>query len=728
MIQAGAAKQQQFDDVVSAFDDIGEQILKVNALEPDKARRDARVKRYEQSMADQLEAVGGDYSKLAGYARALGKKAKIDMSRGQLAGIQSNYNVMQEWDKRQKARLDKGNITQKDYELEKTRLLNNYANQSGVGDDPDNPLNIELDEIAKFQDLRAQAREIGSKAREHGKEWLGKWFQAMPNADPGLMERYKHGLKGISDEELYSDIIMALQGDPKNQAYLDMKARQGVYKFERDAQEQKMSELEAYEAQATQMNPDEMKRMGLDPYSDQDREKYLRDKYSQGIQAKMLQDAARQAAALESGFDQTISSQTARNKIIDFKVQKGLEEAEANKLITLRKTVGQTLTKEDLTEARKSLPEMKQNFLALQKDFDIARKQYEDGQISSEEYQELKNRYDTSKVGYLALKDSLERVDSVAKEKYADEFNSVSQEVAAAEKRLELVRKKADLGKWEKYTTEDSRAKQARIDAAKLALSLAKNKKQELMDRVYDENPDIFRSPVVLDALYEGGTQSSSIAKINKKLSEDASKEGGLTGWFTSDYGQKSESLLQKMKQDEIIVGEEYEDENDVTYTVTNNHSVKLTGDLDKAGNPVYEITVMGKKDNELYPIKTYLSSKESIGMSDYRIAAESISQNASTPEQSRLGKEMMAKMRYQKDLDAISFQTMSPGSKRITNIVAENIEGSPKLHVEAKTSRAGTEVYRMFIKNDDGTSTAYTKWYGNKNDLLVALHESQSR
>ncbi len=124
LLQAGAAKQFSHDQNVATLDSIEDQILSINALEPDEEKKKARLEWYENTMANELEKAGGDYGKLSGFARALGRKAKVDMSRGELAGIKSNYNAFQKWDEEQRKRIGKKNgITLEDYEFRKNQII-----------------------------------------------------------------------------------------------------------------------------------------------------------------------------------------------------------------------------------------------------------------------------------------------------------------------------------------------------------------------------------------------------------------------------------------------------------------------------------------------------------------------------------------------------------------------------------------------------------------------------
>ena len=354
LLQAGAAKQFSHDQNVAALDNIEDQILSINALEPDEEKKKARLEWYENTMANELEKAGGDYGKLSGFARALGRKAKVDMSRGELAGIKSNYNAFQKWDEEQRKRIGKENgITLEDYEFRKNQIIRGYAEQKGIGNDPNDPLGIKLGEIAKFEDMRGDARDIADKAREHGTEWFGKWVQSMPNVDPSLMEKYKYGRKGISEQELYSDIMMVLKGDPKYTSYLNMKAEQGVYNLEQQAKAQNVGVEEMFYGdyatnpakQALKYRKDEMEAMGIDVSNPEDVERYFKTRIApEYFKNQYLSGAARGAAALHSGFDETVSSQTARNKVAEFELKKRFDDIEKANNVRAAKGEFNTIT------------------------------------------------------------------------------------------------------------------------------------------------------------------------------------------------------------------------------------------------------------------------------------------------------------------------------------------------------------------------------------------------
>lgn len=103
-------KQKQYDDNEALKATISDQIAKVKAMPgKDSEDRDAILSSYENEMDSLIESVGNDYSKIGPELRTLANKAKVDLTRGNLAKINKTGQYWEDSLKTTDEMMTKGN-------------------------------------------------------------------------------------------------------------------------------------------------------------------------------------------------------------------------------------------------------------------------------------------------------------------------------------------------------------------------------------------------------------------------------------------------------------------------------------------------------------------------------------------------------------------------------------------------------------------------------------------
>lgn len=298
LAMAGAAKQQQFNVAEQLLGETGDIPLKVGALPgEDEALRNAEILRLDKQIEDIYKRTGNDLPQALGEIKKLARETKKELLYGKTGAIQREYDKFVDWDKRQQDRLKSGHIKEQDYLTERNQALAKYNASGGIGEfDPVTGKynRLDIQDVADFQDIRKDAREIAQSMPSKKGEEFEAWKQSMQTKMPELWEQVKRGVEYKDVNEIYSDVMAALANDPKYDSYLSMKERHGLYNVDNALQ----SSGKRYSDVATSANPDEIVAMGYDPYNEDDLEKYYRTKQGQAIRSKYITDAVEQAARL----------------------------------------------------------------------------------------------------------------------------------------------------------------------------------------------------------------------------------------------------------------------------------------------------------------------------------------------------------------------------------------------------------------------------------------------
>lgn len=215
MAKALQMKQTAYDKYYAIADQLAQQ--QISALAPDRARANAIIQGYQNSIDNVVEQYGGDYSRIGKDLQSLARQIHRDFTQGGEAfAIQSNYSQYQDWLKRMQDLIKAKVIRPEQLNMGSNYILSNYK---GIGQiDPLTKTynTINTVEIVPYVDISKKAMDAASKivAEKGG-------YESWTLSNDG----YIWGKKGskwerVTPERITSVISNAINNDPAIAAYV----------------------------------------------------------------------------------------------------------------------------------------------------------------------------------------------------------------------------------------------------------------------------------------------------------------------------------------------------------------------------------------------------------------------------------------------------------------------------------------------------------------------------
>lgn len=282
-------------------------IYKVNALQEDKASRDAKIAEYDQQIAEALEGAGGDYTKMLPFMKEERKKLQRDLMMGDFADMQKNYTAYNTWREKNEDRVNDGDISRKEFEMASALARNNYTGYED-GD-------IALRNLVNQHNYGEIAMDIASKMKANTTQTLGQWVQGtgMDNNDlpPGALERMNVKVTSLSAEEINAVVDSYIRNNPIYQEHLNQKTQLEMENYEMllKHNETTWKETKGFDDEDRAL----MEEMEMNPDSPEDQRKYFRTIFQEEIKNNIIQGAARPAAVAFDQYDVEYDSDIFKN-------------------------------------------------------------------------------------------------------------------------------------------------------------------------------------------------------------------------------------------------------------------------------------------------------------------------------------------------------------------------------------------------------------------------------
>jgi len=218
--QASNESTQQQSAIYSLYDK-----LKLQALSGDKQRAKEILGGYENQindLASELQSNPLDFRRKTGSIINLSRSLTKDFTTGEAAGINNNYALMSEWEKRQ---LENKDIKDKEsIYLAKQKWLNDYARKGGLKWDESTGTgqSVPTEELYNTVDVQA-------KYDKYAKDKMAKIMStatALPNGKYRIEEG--HTVTEKTSEEIMSDLHSRFLIDDESQNYLKQRSSIGA--------------------------------------------------------------------------------------------------------------------------------------------------------------------------------------------------------------------------------------------------------------------------------------------------------------------------------------------------------------------------------------------------------------------------------------------------------------------------------------------------------------------
>lgn len=209
---------------------LNDKLMQIKYLEPDRERTQEIINNY-QSQVDELtknlQSNPTKWRNQLPVIRDLGRKLDNDFNRGEIAGIQGNYNIFQQWDTASKDLLKNNKITPEQYEKAKAKFLGDFATNKGTAYDPiamkGNTISTEnlYENIDLNKLIRENTDKIKANASDTQKQTVNIGGQFITTT------KYKIGDKWVSDADVAKMALNTVLGDEKALGWLQQGSRLG---------------------------------------------------------------------------------------------------------------------------------------------------------------------------------------------------------------------------------------------------------------------------------------------------------------------------------------------------------------------------------------------------------------------------------------------------------------------------------------------------------------------
>lgn len=188
----------------------------INSLPQDRIRANEKQAEYSKKIDNVVAAYNGDYSQATKDLYRLKKEIERDFAPGGEAhAIQTNYLTYVDWDKRQKERVAKEQVSSSDL-----TMANNYFMNSFKGTKPDEYgiySKINLQEVANTVNIDKIVRDVAASMKPEKIETGNTVFK------DGLKIDITSAKEGVSYERLSPSLKLALSSDPNISNYFSQK-------------------------------------------------------------------------------------------------------------------------------------------------------------------------------------------------------------------------------------------------------------------------------------------------------------------------------------------------------------------------------------------------------------------------------------------------------------------------------------------------------------------------
>ena len=188
----------------------------INSLPQDRIRANEKQAEYSKKIDNVVSAYNGDYSQATKDLYRLKKEIERDFAPGGEANaIQTNYLTYVDWDKRQKERVAKGEVTSSDLSMASNYFMNSFAGTKSDEYGVYSKLNIQ--ELAKTVDMDKIVRDVAGTMKPEKIERGNTVFKN------GLKIDIVEAQEGVSYERLSPSLKLALSSNPEVANYFSQK-------------------------------------------------------------------------------------------------------------------------------------------------------------------------------------------------------------------------------------------------------------------------------------------------------------------------------------------------------------------------------------------------------------------------------------------------------------------------------------------------------------------------
>jgi len=219
LMMSGAAQQQQLDQLEAARLELGEKEFKF--LPQDFETAKAAQASLDESVASIADLYGTNLGKAKAELSKLQRSTKKRFGQfGDIGAMQSNYAARETFKENERKRLEKGEITQEQYDT----ALNVFDSQyTGIGEGADGRYSqYQTEDLAKYVDFTDFANKYGD----------GIKADVMASASSqvggdGYIRDFNHALEVVGPERVQSILSQYAQGSGELQNYLEQGERLG---------------------------------------------------------------------------------------------------------------------------------------------------------------------------------------------------------------------------------------------------------------------------------------------------------------------------------------------------------------------------------------------------------------------------------------------------------------------------------------------------------------------
>lgn len=304
MLKAGASMQDKADKAELSKDDMEEQMLKVQSMSYDKPFKDALITEYEDAIAKNVEENGGSYYKSAAFIKKQRKKLHRDLTRGNLATYQGNYDDYSKWYTEGKEEASKNEINPENFELANRQALRDYETSRRAG----NLDRIQLINMMQANDYHADALKISGAMEGNSSTTLGALMEGqgmnVNQLPQGHFERTRVTTDQLTPQEIYETVLFSLKSDPKYKAELDQGADLKMKEYDYYIKQQGKTFME----ERGELTPKEKKQMeeeGFNSNDDAQVEKWARNSMRTNVRNEVLRNASLVASDVDDYFKQS---------------------------------------------------------------------------------------------------------------------------------------------------------------------------------------------------------------------------------------------------------------------------------------------------------------------------------------------------------------------------------------------------------------------------------------
>jgi len=303
MLKAGASMQDKADKAELSTAQMEEEMLKVQSMSYDTPFKDALISEYEDAIAKNVEENGGSYYKSAAFIKKQRKKLHRDLTRGNLAMYQGNYDDYSKWYTEGKEEASKNEINPQNFELANRQALRDYETSRKAG----NLDRIQLTNMMQANDYHADALAISGAMEGNSVTTLGELLKGegmdINNLPAGHYERTRVTTDQLTSKEIYETVLFALKSNPKYKAELDQGADLKMKEYDYYIKQKGKTFMEE-RGDLTKKEKEQIEKDGFNSNDENDVEKWARNKMRENVRNEVLVNASVVASNVDDYFKQ----------------------------------------------------------------------------------------------------------------------------------------------------------------------------------------------------------------------------------------------------------------------------------------------------------------------------------------------------------------------------------------------------------------------------------------